>query len=159
MKLAWILLLSAACPAAVAEEGACAPRSGLPNACRIWTHEQEGSVFYIGTAAGNAPGGTRDQLPRIVKKVIPGAKGVRAFCAWNRAYPDNCSSIIETFRSMSSSAAVSGEGFTRSYAHGDRPRGGRHRDAGAAGPGCGRDDLQDAQAEPGARHGDAASAG
>lgn len=111
MKLAWILLLSAACPAAVAEEAACAPRSGLPNACRIWTHEQEGSVFYIGTAAGNAPGGTRDQLPRIVKKVIPGAKGVRAFCAWNRAYPDNCSSIIETFRSMSSSAAVSGEGL------------------------------------------------
>jgi len=110
MSLAWVLLLSAASAATAADQGVCELRGGLPNACRIWTQGREGTVFYIGGAAGNAPGGTRDQLAKIVKKAIPGAKGVRAFCAWNRPYPDNCSSVIETFRSMSSSAGVSGEG-------------------------------------------------
>ena len=110
MKLAWVMLLSAACTAAVAKEGSCELRGGLPNACRIWKEgKAEGTIFYIGGTLGNAPGGTRDQLSRIVKKVLPAGKGVRAFCAWNRSYPDNCSSVIETFRSMSSSAGVSGE--------------------------------------------------
>lgn len=104
-----VLLLTAV--AAGAEDGVCVLRQGLPNASRIWkAGRQEATVFYIGGAEGNASGGTRDQLPKVVKAVFPEARGVRAFCAWNRSYPDNCSSIIETFRSMSSSAAVTGEG-------------------------------------------------
>jgi hypothetical protein len=103
-------LLAMAVVAPGAEEGVCVLRQGLPNACRIWREQkQEGTVFYIGGQAGNAKGGTRENFAGFVKKTYPGAHGVRLFSAWNRIYPDRCSSVIETFRAMSSPAAATGE--------------------------------------------------
>ncbi len=104
------VLLAAAVVGLGADDGVCVMRQGLPNACRIWREEkQEGTVFYVGGQAGNAKGGMRESFAGLVKKTYPGAHGVRLFSAWNRIYPDRCSSVIETFRAMSSPAAASGE--------------------------------------------------
>jgi len=106
-----VILLAAATAFAETDKDGCSIiRQGLPNACRVWREKkQEGTVFYIGGQAGNVKGGTRETFAGLVKKVYPEAHGVRLFSAWNRIYPDRCSSVIETFRAMSSPAAATGE--------------------------------------------------
>ena len=103
-------MLAVAVVALGADEDGCVMRQGLPNACRIWREKkQEGTVFYIGGGAGNAKGGTRETFTGVVKATFPEVRGLRLFSAWNRIYPDRCSSVIEVFRAMSSPAASSGE--------------------------------------------------
>ncbi len=105
--VAWMLMV---CAAVWADDDACLLREGLPNACRVWREKkQEGTIFYIGGQSGNAKNGTRANLSGIFKKRFPDARGLRLFSAWNRIYPDRCSSVLETFRAMSSPAAASGE--------------------------------------------------
>ncbi|MDX9866921.1 MAG: SGNH/GDSL hydrolase family protein, partial [Kiritimatiellia bacterium] len=89
-------------------EEICRVRGGVPNAVRVWREgREEGNVFFIGGEAANRAGGTRDLLKGAVREVFPTNRLTRAFFAWNRLYPDNASSIIETFRAMSSPAATS----------------------------------------------------
>lgn len=103
-------MLAVAVVALGADEDGCVMRQGLPNACRIWREKkQEGTVLYIGGGAGNAKGGTRETFTGVVKARFPEVRGLRLFSAWNRIYPDRCSSVIEVFRAMSSPAASSGE--------------------------------------------------
>ncbi len=86
-------------------------RDGLPNACRLWRGTNvHGMVFYIGCTTATPRGNTRNLFAASVRKVFPGAKGVATFLAWGWAYPDNCSSIIETFRAMSDGPSVAAEG-------------------------------------------------
>ena len=85
-------------------------RQGLPNACRIWTAgKQNGMIFYVGCSNATPRGNTRQVFAGVVQKAFPGAKGAAPILSWQRAYPDNCSSVIETFRAMSDGLPVAPE--------------------------------------------------
>jgi hypothetical protein len=93
-----------------AEDPVCVTRQGLPNASRIWRAKtQNGCVFYAGCTTQTPRGQVRNRVPPLVVRAFPGAKGVFPFISWGRAYPDNCSSVIETFRAMSDGPSVSPE--------------------------------------------------
>ena len=110
LKSAISVLLISATAALGADDNVYVMRDGLPNACRLWRGTNvHGTVFYVGCTTATPRGNIRNLFAAAVRKAFPAAKGVNPFLAWGWAYPDNCSSIIETFRAMSDGPSVAAE--------------------------------------------------